>query len=207
LAEVASKRIKPSKVAIQLGGKLVKKMPKKMKEKGLTVEMEQVFCEGPYVVLQLQVQHVDMVAAEKAMREDKTKTATPLDDDIEQEDQASNTVAGTLIQWSLYLMGSTNQKKLEEGFLATQVQAKLETAMAEMMNEKLQEKQIIADCDIVKEEKQARYFYAKLQEVRAEVEAQKSKNSNPIKEFRKILSHHSSQNSTDNEGESLDSDS
>jgi hypothetical protein len=28
-----------------------------------------------------------------------------------------------------------------------------------------------------------------------------------MKEFRKILSHHSSQNSTDNEGESLDSDS
>jgi hypothetical protein len=113
LAEVASKRITPSKVASQLGGKLIKKIPKKMKEKGLTVEMEQVFCEGPYVVLALQVQHVDMVAAEKAMREDKTLTS-----DIEEEDEASNTVAGTLLQWSLYLMGSTNQKKLEEGFIA-----------------------------------------------------------------------------------------
>lgn len=82
------------------------------------------------------------------------------------------------------------------------MQAKLETGIAEMMNEKLQEKQIVADCNIVKEEKQARYFYAKLKEVRADLEAQKSKNNNPIKEFRKILSRHSS-----HEGDSSDSDS
>jgi hypothetical protein len=211
LAEVASKRITPSKVASQLGGKLMKKMPKKMKQKGLTVEIKQVFCEGPYVVLELQVQHVDMVAAEKAMREVNTEQDED-EDDEDDDEAASNTVAGTLIEWSLYLMGTRNQKKLEEGFLATQVQAKLQTAMAEMMNEKLQEKQIIADCDIVKEEKQARYFYAKLQEVRADLENnEQQQRNNPIKEFRKKLAHHhNTSSSTENKdgggGSSSDSD-
>jgi hypothetical protein len=46
-------------VAKVLGPKMCRKLPKKMKEKGLTVEMEEVFREGPYVVLQMQVIHVD----------------------------------------------------------------------------------------------------------------------------------------------------
>lgn len=91
-----------------MGQKMCEKIPKKMKEKGLTVEMEEVFCEGPYVVIQLQVQHVDTIAVEKAQREENVNV---------RQDQSSS-VAGSLLEWSMWLMGQSNQQKLEGGFLA-----------------------------------------------------------------------------------------
>lgn len=103
-----SKVVAPSKIAGRMGQKMCEKIPKKMKEKGLTVEMEEVFCEGPYVVIQLQVQHVDTIAVEKAQREENVNV---------RQDQSSS-VAGSLLEWSMWLMGQSNQQKLEGGFLA-----------------------------------------------------------------------------------------
>ena len=159
--EIVSKRITPSKVAEKMGTKLCEKVPEKMKEKGLTVELEEVFREGPFIVLQLQVQHVDVVMLEKVRAEEN---ASVLDE--EDEDAATKTVAGTLIEWSLKLIGANNQKMIEESFLPAKVQAKLEKALGTMMGEKLEEKQIKADINVVKEEMQARFFFAQLKEVR-----------------------------------------
>lgn len=43
---------------------------KKMAEMGLTIAMEEVFREGSFVVVQLQVQHVDATAIERGQREE-----------------------------------------------------------------------------------------------------------------------------------------
>ena len=179
--EIASKRVTPSKVAEKMGAKLCKILPKKMKEKGLTVRLEEVFREGPFVVLQLQVQHVDLVTMEKVRNEEISRSSE------EDEEAASNNFAGTLIDWSLKLIGTTNQKKLEESFLPAKVQAKLETSLTTMMGEKFKEKQIQADIKIVKEKRQARYFYEQLREVRLAME--QVKRTNPFKQFRKKLSY------------------
>jgi hypothetical protein len=171
-AKAASKMVTPSVIAEKMAKKLCKTLPKKMSEKGLTVEVKPVFCEGPYVVLQLQVQHVDTLAVEKSQSE---KNA-----DLTKDDDASkSSFAGLMLEWSLKLIGQKNQKKLEEDFLPQQVQEKLKNEMAIIMAEKFEEKQLTAEVEILKEDKQARYFYLKLQEVKAAKEEKEGKN--PIK--------------------------
>ena len=189
--QAASKLMTPSKIAKTMGAKMCKVLPKKMKEKGLTVELEEAFREGPYIVLQLQVLHVDAAAVEKSMREENA--------DLTEDDEAAatNTIAGTLIEWSYKLIGAENQKKLEEGFLSAKVQAKLETAMAVMMAEKFEQKQLKAQIQILKEEKQARYFYGKIKEVRmifAELEG-----NNPISDLRKNMNNNSLEEDDDDD--------
>jgi hypothetical protein len=177
-ANAASVMVRPSDIAKGMGKKMCKKMPAKMKEKGLTVVMEEVYREGPYIVLELQVQHVDTVAIENSQREENA--------DLTQDDDAnSSSVAGALLEWSLKLIGRGNQQKLEGDFLPKKVQDKLQTEMMNMMAEKFEEKRLEADVEIIKEEKQARFFYSKLREVRAVMEEQKG--TNPLKELRKKM--------------------
>lgn len=106
--------------------------------------------------------------------------------DLTQDDDAnSSSVAGALLEWSLKLIGRGNQQKLEGDFLPKKVQDKLQTEMMNMMAEKFEEKRLEADVEIIKEEKQARFFYSKLREVRAVMEEQKG--TNPLKELRKKM--------------------
>jgi hypothetical protein len=191
-AKVASKLMKPPKIAEKMGKKICKKIPKKMKEKGLTVEMEEVFREGPYVVLQLQVQHVDTIAVEKAQREENV--------DLGQDDDAqSSSVAGALLDWSMWLIGQNNQKKLEGGFLPQKVQAKLQTKMMAMMADKFEEKQLKADVEIMKEEKQARFFYSRLKAVR--LAAEEAQGTNPIKKLKKKMKKGDDDDSSDDDSD------
>lgn len=72
IASVASKVVKPAKIAEVLGTKLVKILPYALKEKGLTLAVELVFIEKAYIVWEMQLQHVDMdTLMEEAKKEKK----------------------------------------------------------------------------------------------------------------------------------------
>mmetsp|Transcript_29074 Transcript_29074/g.54635 ORF Transcript_29074/g.54635 Transcript_29074/m.54635 type:complete len:222 (-) Transcript_29074:176-841(-) len=162
---VASKRVKPSRIAEKMGTKLCEKMPREMAERGLMVEMEEVFREANYLVIQLQVQHVDAKALERAQRVEYADLT--MDDDAVNE----STFTSELLAWCLKMIGGDNQKRLEETFLPEKVQAKMETKILETMTDKFEKKGIEADVAILREENQARYFYQKLKDVRQREEA------------------------------------
>ena len=52
-------KLKSTTIAEKMSTKLCTTMPTKLAEIGCTVQMEEVFREGPYVVIQIQVQRVD----------------------------------------------------------------------------------------------------------------------------------------------------
>jgi hypothetical protein len=165
--QVMSKRIKPSTLAQKIGGKLCERMPPKMADMGLTVAMEEVFREGPFVVMQLQVQHVDTLAVEKAQRlENADLTQSDLDTTTNEA-----TLASALLEWCLKLIGTDKKKQLEEDFLPEKVQSKLATKILEVMTEKFDRQGLVIYIEILKEEQQARFFYRQLREVRGLTEA------------------------------------
>lgn len=141
--------------------------------------LEEVFREEHYFVLELQVQHVDALTAEKAKRESFFY--------LSREDlDSSSSIAGTLLDWTLKLMGEGNQRIFEGGYLPAKVQEKLEKQMMRMMMEKFENMNLKAEVKILKEEKQGRYFFSKLKAIRQEVRAGRLKN--PLRELRKKLS-------------------
>ena len=88
-AKAAGDLTPPRMVAQIMSQRLRAKLPKKLEEKGLTIDIEEVFREGPYLVLQLQVTKVD--------------TAT-----------VSNSNA--VVSWMMGLTGAGYQKQLEEDY-------------------------------------------------------------------------------------------
>jgi hypothetical protein len=134
-------RVKNAKLARRLGEKLCDKMPRKLAEMGLTVEFEVVFQEGPYVVIQLQVQHVNARAIERSQRQEN---ADPTADEGTPSDTA---VAATLLEWCLKIIGPENQRTLEESYLPVKVQTKLESKIMEVMAEKVGRKGLKAIAD------------------------------------------------------------
>lgn len=72
------------------------------------------------------------------------------------------------LTWLLQLIGAKNQKSLEEEFLPKVVQKQMEPMMNEMLKVKLEEEmKMDAESMVLGEDKQARYFYNKLKEIRA----------------------------------------
>ena len=153
-AHVASKRSTPDKVAERLGPQLCEKTTQRLAEMGVTIEMEECFREGPFVVLQLQVLRVDARTIQRAQVQGNLE-------DVSGDTAASN----KLFEWCLDIIGSDNQKKLEEEYLPDKVQSKIESKILNVMKEKLERKGVVANVDIVREEKQARYFFEKLKEI------------------------------------------
>lgn len=144
-------------MAKKIGSKLCERMPQRMADMGLTVEMEQVFREGSFVVIQLQVQHVDVRAVERALREEKSDLHSA----------SERTVSSPLLlERCLKMIGSDNQKALEDEFLPGKVQSKLETKILQVMKEKFERKGLVVDVEILTEARQGRFFYRKLREVR-----------------------------------------
>ncbi|CAB9497047.1 expressed unknown protein [Seminavis robusta] len=152
-AKAASKLATPTTIATKMSQEMPKKMPLEMAEKGMTVTAEAVFQEGPYVVIQLQVQKLNSVLmAEVKALEDKETDWTWLI---------------RLLTWFLSLLGATHQKTLEEEYLPRIVQAKMEPMMNEMLKVRLEEEmKMEATTQVLGEEKQARYFFQKLKEIR-----------------------------------------
>ena len=170
---VASSRVTRSVVAGKVSEQMCHSLPPKMKEKGLTVTLQEVFREENYFVLELQVQHVDALLLEQDTRQ---KTSS---DDAGHETVPA-TMTATLLDWTLKLIGHNNQHVLEGEILPAKVQEKLETKMMKAMEEKFENMRLKAKVEILKETKQARYFYSKLKSIRAE--------NDKGRDFRKKLS-------------------
>lgn len=74
---------------------------------------------------------------------------------------------GTLVGYGLGLIGTNNQQWVEEGYLPKIVHRKLETAMGEILAEKIEAKKMLAETYVLGEAKQARYFFAKYREIQS----------------------------------------
>jgi hypothetical protein len=90
-AQTASVFTTPRYVAQSLSQVICKKLPEKMKQKGVTVKLEEVFRENTFVVLQLTVLHVDAMILTAAWAE-------------------------MGMTWILETMGASNRKKVENDY-------------------------------------------------------------------------------------------
>lgn len=100
-AQRASTMTTTKKITQHLSQKLQKKLPLEMKERGITVDMEELFREGPYVVLQLRILHVDTVVLAASTKKNKT----------DEPDGFSK-----LVQWFIVTFGEGFQKAIEDEF-------------------------------------------------------------------------------------------
>lgn len=74
----------------------------------------------------------------------------------------------SLFTWLLALLGVDYQKSLEETVLPVFVQKKMEPMLQEMLIVKMEaEMKVDAEINVVGDDKQARYFFTKLKDVRA----------------------------------------
>lgn len=89
-AQRAGTMTSPKYVAQALAQTLCKKFPEKMEKRGVTVEMEEVFREHTYVVLQLTIKHVNPLTL---MTSAWTETG---------------------LSWLLDSLGETNRKMIED---------------------------------------------------------------------------------------------
>ena len=177
-------------IASMLGDKIPQKMIDKMEEKGITVAVDEVFregtcrttvhyvkllclpsstrrvivtnnlllslvviVEGPYVVFQIQVKKVDAVLLAKSKKKE--------------DSEAGYFEMGSFVGFGLGLIGTNNQQWVEQGYLPKLVQKKLESAMGEILAEKLERKKMLAETYVLGEAKQARYFFAKYREIQS----------------------------------------
>ena len=97
-AQAASEFSTPTRVAKKLGRQIAKTLPGILKDKGLTVNVSEVFREGPFVVMQLKVLHVDPIVASEAKRRDQGKDPNEW------------------IEWAWQYLGSANQQKIEADY-------------------------------------------------------------------------------------------
>lgn len=154
-AKAASGIASPPMIASMLGEKLPQKMMDLMEEKGITVEVEENFREGPYVVFSVQVVKVDAVVLANSK---KSKN---------EDEGAGFFQMSSWVGVGLGIIGSNNQQWVEEGYLPKVVQKKLERAMGEILSEKLEKKKMVAETYVLGEAKQARYFFAKYREIQS----------------------------------------
>jgi len=153
-ARVTWDSITAAKVVDKMGPRLCQEIPIKMSRKGILVHVENVFTEGNYIVLELQVQHVDAVV----MTEAKHKSR--------QDDVHNGTLTSGLFKGIYTVIGANNRDSIEHEVLPNIVQRKVSVSIREMMQEKLAEKKMTADVEILQEEKQARFFFTTLKAVR-----------------------------------------
>jgi hypothetical protein len=91
-AQRACNLTSPKKVAQALAQTLCKKIPEHMLQHGVTVQLEEVFREHTYVVLQLTIKHVNPLI------------------------MMSSEWTSTGLNWLLDSMGASNRKKMEEDY-------------------------------------------------------------------------------------------
>lgn len=159
VAKVASGFATPSVVAGRIGAILCKKMTKKMKDMGLTVEIDEVFREANFLVLQMQLQHVDTITV------------------------APNSFVEKL-EWFFRVIGNVNQENLEANFLPAKIQLRMQPVLDGILTKKMAETKLEASSKVLSESKQARFFYATLREVRESKAAEKA-SKGPLASFKR----------------------
>ena len=160
VGKLAADRVSASKIVDMMAPRMVETMPAKMKAKGLTVHAEEVFREGPYFVIMLQVQHVDATVMMEAKQH------------AEKGAVSDDSVAVKFVKWILSIMGMRLVDSVQKDYLPALIQSKMQPNMGEKMQQELADKKMKASVDVLSEEKQARFFYVLLQQVR-EAEAAK----------------------------------
>uniref|UniRef100_A0A7S1V9N2 Uncharacterized protein n=1 Tax=Grammatophora oceanica TaxID=210454 RepID=A0A7S1V9N2_9STRA len=158
LCHLAADMVKAEKIVEKMAPKMCEEMPIKMKAKGITVVAEEVYRGGPFFVLMLQVQHVDaalMVEAQQEMEKEQPK-----------ESWTTKASRG-----GLNMVGLTVTDPIQSGYLPSFVQSKMQPEMGPMMQAELAEKKLKASCEVLGEDKEARFFFAMVSRVRAEGEA------------------------------------
>ena len=155
----------PERVAEALTIDLPKDLVAKMASKGLTAVAETTFWEGPYLVVQLQILSVSPAA----MVEAQSKDFYDEFGDLEEEAHMSQALALRLkgcIQSVLSWFGMRTQKSLESDYLPMLIQSKMENIMDEALAGKLRKRGLHAVSKVLIEEKQARFFFDTLRQVR-----------------------------------------
>ena len=155
----------PERVAEVLQTELPKDLMKKLDAHGITAVAETTFWEGPYLVVQLQVQSVDAAALVEA----RSKTFYDEWGDVEEEAHMSRTMALRLkscLQFLLSCLGIRIQSFLQNNFLPYLVQLPLERALDKSIAAKLQRRGFHASSKVLSQRNQARYFFETLHEVR-----------------------------------------
>eukprot|EP00540_Astrosyne_radiata_P012084 CAMPEP_0116842534 /NCGR_PEP_ID=MMETSP0418-20121206/11573_1 /TAXON_ID=1158023 /ORGANISM="Astrosyne radiata, Strain 13vi08-1A" /LENGTH=222 /DNA_ID=CAMNT_0004473161 /DNA_START=193 /DNA_END=861 /DNA_ORIENTATION=+ len=163
VAKLASDFMTASKMAGKIAEKMTAEMPQKMMKKGLTVHVEEVFREGPYFVLQLQVLKVDAVVMAEA--------AKMKDEEEEEEDP----LFVRCVKQFMEAVGGKNKDRLESRYLPTIVQNKMHSGMGDMLAKELSEKKMEAEAEVLPEAKQARFLFAMLKQVKEAETAEKAK--------------------------------
>lgn len=150
--KIASDMVTATKIVEKMAPKMCLDMPTKMKAKGLTVEVEEAFREGPFFVLQMQVVHVDTVimAEASALRDAEDKDA----------------VSVQCLKQFFGVIGSKHQDSLETKYLPRIIQSKMHSSMGEKLTEELAEKGMEAEAEVLPEAQQARFFFPMLQQIR-----------------------------------------
>uniref|UniRef100_A0A7S1D2W4 Uncharacterized protein n=1 Tax=Cyclophora tenuis TaxID=216820 RepID=A0A7S1D2W4_CYCTE len=161
-AKVAGDLVGTSVIVKQLVPKLCEDIPKKMKSRGLSVHVEEVFRQGPVFVLELQVVHVDsvvMTAARKRIRDDKDK----------------DNFAVQCLKQFLNVIGSKNQDTLERKHLPKIVQSKIPLSLGDMLCAELAENGMEAEAEVLPEALQARFFFPFLRQIQEQESESKAK--------------------------------
>lgn len=83
----------PKRIAQQASPILIQQLPESMREKGVTVEMKEIYQEGAYLVFRIRVVHVDPVILAKAYA-----------------------ALSGVVHWVLTSMGEKFQKSIEEDY-------------------------------------------------------------------------------------------
>lgn len=109
------------------------------------------------MVIQLQVQNLDTQMMAEIKAEEKR-----------QEWGLIRLITMAFLYWLLRVLGAKHLKTLDEEILPNVVQKKMEPMLNEMLQIKLEEEmKVDAETLVLSEDKQARYFYNKLKEIRS----------------------------------------
>ena len=160
--------VSSEKIAKKISKELCTKIPAKMEKKGLVVELEETFREGPYAVLEMHVVKVDTSAWAGT------------------SGSGSGGGGDLSALWSfLDFFGAGNQQYFEEEYLPQLVRKFLVKSMKEFLEDGLASERIEASTQVIKEKHQARYFFEQLRKVRAKEKESKNNKDNNTKDANK----------------------
>ena len=155
----------PERVAEAMTVELPRDIVNKMALRGITAVAETTFWEGPYLVVQMQIQSVSPAAVVEA----RSHNFYDEFGDLEEEAHMSRDWAMCIkscLQRILSWLGMQTQQSLEGDYLPWLIQSKMESVMNEAVAGRLQRTRLRAVSKVLTEEKQARYFFDTLRQVR-----------------------------------------
>jgi len=164
-ALTASELASPKHVTQAMGDEICRQIPGELKKKGIISEMEFVFQENTFAVLELRLVHVNPLALVSAWSE-----------------------AG--ISCFLNCIGAPNRRYFEEYYLPKVLASTIATIIPQILGRNIADKKIDAETKVIKASEQAFFFFSTLNKLRIQSDEKRS-NRNPFK-IRKRMSSQSS---------------